>query len=943
MIGKTRGIDWPVNLCVAMLVAGWFGLLQAQVPDKLNYQGFLTGPGGTAVTGAQTMVFKLYNVVSGGAALYSETQTVQVNNGVFNAVLGSVTSLNLPFDVPYFIGITVGADAEMTPRQPLASAPYAQRADTANALAAAATLPASQLSGTIGTAQIANNAVTQAKLSPSGAASGKVLGTDGTNLQWQSAGSGTGTVTSVGTGTGLSGGPITATGTINLAVTQLLPASACAINQIPKWSGSAWACALDNDAGGTVTSITAATGLAGGTITSAGTMALATGYRLPQSCTSAQLVQSDGAGNWVCVTSLSGGDGNVQLVNSTPTTGNIIKGGNRFLHNFGTGNTFLGANAGNFTMSGSNNTGAGLGALFSSTSGSNNTASGVFALLNNTTGMQNTAHGVNALFSNSVGFSNTAVGVNALSLNTNGTQNTASGVDALFSNATGSNNTAVGMNALFANAAGSNNTAMGSGALQNHIGDDTTAVGYQALSSNTTGNSNSAVGVSALAHNTGGNGNTATGRSALFTNTGGSNNTAVGSGALQSHTGDDTIAFGYQALASNTTGQSNSAMGFEALASNTAGHANTATGYIALNHNANGIGNTASGWKSMEQNLHGNGNTAVGEVTLQSSTDGDENTAIGESAMWAAAGSLNTAVGSNALAAGQGEENTAVGYKALLSVQGTNNVAIGSRTAGALTQGNNNIAIGVLAGENLTSGSGNIYVGSEGAATESDTIRIGSGNVIGHQNRFFVAGVFGIVSANSSRSAVYVDNAGQLGVLPSSRRYKDDISDMDSATADLMRLRPVTFHYKLDQDRSAQSLQYGLVAEEVAEVYPGLVTHTPDGQVESVMYHFLPSMLLNEFQKQQRTIRAQAEAMSRQAAAMNQQMEAMSQQAKRIAELEQDRRVQLARIEALESQAAEIALLKQQMTQIVRRQGEDGSVVPRVAATAGDVSVTRSR
>ncbi|MFO1306010.1 MAG: tail fiber domain-containing protein [Burkholderiales bacterium] len=85
---------------------------------------------------------------------------------------------------------------------------------------------------------------------------------------------GTGTVTSVGTGTGLTGGPITGTGTINLAATNLLPTPACATNQIPKWNGTAWACAADANSGGTVTSITAGAGLTGGVITTSGTIAV---------------------------------------------------------------------------------------------------------------------------------------------------------------------------------------------------------------------------------------------------------------------------------------------------------------------------------------------------------------------------------------------------------------------------------------------------------------------------------------------------------------------------------------------------------------------------------------------------------------------------------------------------------------------------------------------
>ena len=126
---------------------------------------------------------------------------------------------------------------------------------------------------TTGTISIATGGVTKPLLAASGGTIGQVLGTDGTNLVWQSAGAG-GTVTSVGTGTGLTGGPITATGTINLAATNLLPTIACTTNQIPKWNGSAWACGDDSNSGGTVTSVTAGAGLTGGTITTNGTIAV---------------------------------------------------------------------------------------------------------------------------------------------------------------------------------------------------------------------------------------------------------------------------------------------------------------------------------------------------------------------------------------------------------------------------------------------------------------------------------------------------------------------------------------------------------------------------------------------------------------------------------------------------------------------------------------------
>jgi hypothetical protein len=102
---------------------------------------------------------------------------------------------------------------------------------------------------------------------------------------------------------------------------------------------------------------------------------------------------------------------------------------------------------------------------------------------------------------------------------------------------------------------------------------------------------------------------------------------------------------------------------------------------------------------------------------------------------------------------------------------------------------------------------------------------------------------------------VFIDSNGQLGTISSSRRYKLDVADMPEATSGLMRLRPVTFRYVAHGDSAP--LQYGLIAEEVAEVYPELVARNKGGEVETVMYQFLAPMLLNEVQKQHRRIEEQ--------------------------------------------------------------------------------------
>jgi Chaperone of endosialidase len=151
-----------------------------------------------------------------------------------------------------------------------------------------------------------------------------------------------------------------------------------------------------------------------------------------------------------------------------------------------------------------------------------------------------------------------------------------------------------------------------------------------------------------------------------------------------------------------------------------------------------------------------------------------------------------------------------------------------------------------MAGSNIATGNYNIDIANPGVSDESNTIRVGD-----VQTRTFIAGIRGVTTAGSA-IPVLIDSNGQLGTASSSRRYKFDISDMEHATDDLMRLRPVTFRYLAHGDNAP--LQYSLIAEEVADVYPDLVARNKDGEVETVMYQFLAPMLLNEVQKQRREI-----------------------------------------------------------------------------------------
>jgi hypothetical protein len=165
------------------------------------------------------------------------------------------------------------------------------------------------------------------------------------------------------------------------------------------------------------------------------------------------------------------------------------------------------------------------------------------------------------------------------------------------------------------------------------------------------------------------------------------------------------------------------------------------------------------------------------------------------------------------------------------------------------TTGSNNTAIGDLAGSNQTTGSDNIYVANAGVAMESNTIRIGTP---GTHTLTYISGITG-TDVGAGASMVVIDANGQLGTMSSSRRFKEDIRDMDEASDGLMQLRPVTFRYKKEHAGGERPVQPGLIAEEVAEVYPDLVTHSAEGEIQSVQYHKLTT-LLNELQKQQKHI-----------------------------------------------------------------------------------------
>jgi hypothetical protein len=116
-----RTLSILVALTVLLVTQGAW----AQVPNTMSYQGVLhDGSGGAVSDGNYNITFALYNAVSSGSALWSETQLVSVQGGIFSVTLGNVTPLGLPFDEAYWLGVTVESNPEFTPRRALTSSAY---------------------------------------------------------------------------------------------------------------------------------------------------------------------------------------------------------------------------------------------------------------------------------------------------------------------------------------------------------------------------------------------------------------------------------------------------------------------------------------------------------------------------------------------------------------------------------------------------------------------------------------------------------------------------------------------------------------------------------------------------------------------------------------------------------------------------------------------------
>ncbi len=402
----------PVLTTLTALLALWtmavFGLVPSEaegaVPQLINFQGILrNGSGNPVADGSYSVIFTIYDAPAGGTVQWAETTSVATTGGLFTVLLGSLNPVpDSAFNNPdRWLGVKVGADPEMTPRQQLVSVAYSLRV---------------------------------AHFIPN-------FGTNNTFI-------------------GENAGNLTMTGGKNTAIgDSALQSNTTGNNN----TASGTSALLLNTTGGgnTANGYQALFGnTTGGSNTAIGQIALgsnATGNSNTAIGSAALLSNTTGTGN-----TASGANA---LAFNTIGEENTANGLSALLSNTtGTGNTASGARALAFNTTGFGNTASGFSALVSNTTGFHNTAIGDSALLFNTSGFRNTASGAFALQGNTTGVGNTASGVFALQSNTIGLQNTASGNYALFSNTTGNYNTASGAYALEFNTTGSSNTAIGVGA-----------------------------------------------------------------------------------------------------------------------------------------------------------------------------------------------------------------------------------------------------------------------------------------------------------------------------------------------------------------------------------------------------------------------------------------------------------------------------------------------
>ena len=166
-------------------------------------------------------------------------------------------------------------------------------------------------------------------------------------------------------------------------------------------------------------------------------------------------------------------------------------------------------------------------------------------------------------------------------------------------------------------------------------------------------------------------------------------------------------------------------------------------------------------------------------------------------------------------------------------------MAVGRRALEFATSGNNNVVMGWRAGDGLTTGDGNTFIGDQAGRNEpavSNVVclvpKVTDCRADCIQQNLYRQHSWGVMGT-AHGLPVIGDRDGQLGTDASSRRFKKDIKPMDQASKGILKLKPVTFHYKDQDNKKPDMPQFGLIAEEVEKVNSDLVMRDRDGKVYS--------------------------------------------------------------------------------------------------------------
>jgi hypothetical protein len=522
----------------------------AQTQPTISYQGVLQ-TNGAPVNGPMTLKILIYNVQTGGSPIYSETQNVNVANGIFNVAIGSVTPLlpSLDFTKQYYLTVSVNDSPEFSPRSEVSFAPYAFRALNADTASYSSTAARATVANTVSGGVVSSVNGLNGGLLVTGTNGITVTNNNPPNIIIGSTG-----VQSVNT----AGGKITLVGS---GGTTIADTGTTITIHSATFTGGTGVQAVQN--ADSVIAITNGSG------------PIATINLAQQKATSGQVLAWNGSG-WrpasAAFTGIQNTDSTITITNPNGPIATIGLGKQN-----ATAGQVLEWNGSAWrpttpsSLSNNTNTAYGYQALLhiDSITVIDNSAFGYYALKNNI-GIENSAFGWETMWGpqgpNS-GSGNSAFGWGALPGNLTGNGNTAIGSGTMADNDSGSFNVAVGNDALFQDRGRSHLVAIGDSALRNNGYSFTlnaratldsatanTAVGSMALLVNSTGAYNTATGYQALYLNNTGYRNTALGYTALNQNVTGNDNTAIGdstgpsSGNLNNTT---TLGSGAQATASN--------------------------------------------------------------------------------------------------------------------------------------------------------------------------------------------------------------------------------------------------------------------------------------------------------------------------------------------------------------------------------------------------------